>query len=388
MIASLFIQIILASTSRSTKIAFGSCSGEFDLENPEIFKTIDALEPDAFVWLGDVVYADQLGGLGYQPTDPEIWRQKFIDMKAKDGYLQLRTNRRVLGIWDDHDYGMDNGNKHNPYKEFARQVFLEFIDEEPNSPRWTRRGGIYEAYTIEATYGSKRSVKLILLDVRFSADEWRDDGDSLGEEQWEWLAYQLTTPGDLTLICSGIQVMAEDRFGLTDRLHTLSRERLYGLIEGIPNVMLLTGDVHMSEIMLNPCLHYPVYEVTSSGLTHTVYTTFGFFHLIITHMFMPYTYNIGHRVTVKNFALITIDWGLESSNVTLEILDSQGTVQLFHSFDLSSLSKPASPTWVCTASPVQRYALHAVVSTLVYIAPLLMLGVGVRRWNAAKQAHR
>jgi alkaline phosphatase D len=355
------------------------------MENPEIFKTIDSQEPDLFVWLGDVVYADKMvGPLIFQPRDPVSWRKKFTDMKDREGYVQLRQNRRIVGIWDDHDYGQNGGNKHHPYKELARQIFLEFLDEKPDSPRWTRAGGIYESYTVDAPDGSGRQVKVILLDIRFSADEWTADGDCIGEEQWAWLENELKTPGDLTLIGSGVQVMVEDRFGVTEKWHPKSRERLYALLVAVPNVVLLTGDVHMSEIMLNPCLQYPLYEVTSSGMTHTVQTTFGFMHNIFTHMLMPYTYNIGHRVTVKNYALLTVDWSAADPLVTITIHDTYGAPQLSHSFGLSSLSQPSTPSDVCLVSPMKRYLVNALHSVLVYVVPVLLLVAVVRLVNSRR----
>lgn len=294
----------------------------------------------------------------------------------------------MLGVWDDHDYGINGGNKHNPLKELAREIFLDFLDEAPHSPRWTRPGGIYEAYSITAPDDSGRTVKIILLDVRFSADEWKADGDTLGEEQWTWLEHELKTPGDLTLIGSGIQIMTEDRFGVAEKWHPQSRQRLLKLLEQVPNVILLSGDVHMSEIMLNPCHHYPIYEVTSSGITHTVRTTLGFLHLIFTDWLMPYSYNIGHRVTDKNFALIAVDWGRADPLVTLSIHNSQGEVLLDHSFDLSSIGKPATASSVCEASPAQRYLTHALHSFLVYVLPVLLLGVAVRLFNTRRLKHK
>jgi hypothetical protein len=61
----------------------------------------------------------------------------------------------------------------------------------------------------------------------------------------------------------------------------------------------------MSELMMNPCRPYPLYEVTSSGLTHTVSTTYGPLHLIFSHLITPYSFNIGRRVATKNFSLLT-----------------------------------------------------------------------------------
>jgi alkaline phosphatase D len=372
----LFCLVVASASAQVSKIAFGSCAGANGQENPELFKTIDSLEPDAFIWLGDAVYADtKVGLMSFRPSEETDWRQKFTDMKHKQGYLQLRQNTRILGVWDDHDYGLNGGNKHHPQKELARRIYLEFLDEQPESPRWTRAGGIYEAYTVEPSNWTGRSIKVILLDARFSADEWGADGDTLGEEQWKWLENELKTPGDLTLIGNGIQIIVEDRFGPSEKWHPKSRERLYKLLDGTPGVILLSGDVHMSELMLNPCRPYPLYEVTSSGMTHTVSTTFGPLHLIFSHLITPYSFNIGHRVTTKNFSLLTVDWSLDDPLITISVLDSQGTTQLTHSFSYSSLMQPSSSAEVCKVAPLNRFLSHILYSAVVYVLPVVLLGV-------------
>ena len=41
----------------------------------------------------------------------------------------------VVGVWDDHDYGINNGDKHFEHKEAFRDKFLDYIDEPPDSER-------------------------------------------------------------------------------------------------------------------------------------------------------------------------------------------------------------------------------------------------------------
>lgn len=43
-----------------TKIAFGSCYGQFNQSNPKIFTSITENDPDLFIWLGDAIYADEM----------------------------------------------------------------------------------------------------------------------------------------------------------------------------------------------------------------------------------------------------------------------------------------------------------------------------------------
>lgn len=84
-------------------------------------------------------------------------------------YKDFRENSgaKILGTWDDHDFGINDGGKSNPIKEEMRQIFLDSIDEPKDSTRRTRKDGIYTSYYID----EKRHIKLILLDNRFNNDE-------------------------------------------------------------------------------------------------------------------------------------------------------------------------------------------------------------------------
>ena len=49
-----------------------------------------------------------------------------------------------MGVWDDHDYGMSNGNKYYRDKDLVRDIFLDFLDEPLDSNRRLDKGtGLY-----------------------------------------------------------------------------------------------------------------------------------------------------------------------------------------------------------------------------------------------------
>ena len=39
------------------------------------------------------------------------------------------NSTKVVGIWDDHDFGGDNSDGTFEHKEVLKEVFLDFIDE-------------------------------------------------------------------------------------------------------------------------------------------------------------------------------------------------------------------------------------------------------------------
>ena len=50
--------LFLLSVADVTKIAIGSCYGQFKNTNPRIFESIADDDPDLFIWLGDSIYGD------------------------------------------------------------------------------------------------------------------------------------------------------------------------------------------------------------------------------------------------------------------------------------------------------------------------------------------
>lgn len=42
---------------------------------------------------------------------------------------------QIIGIWDDHDYGINNGDMTYYNKNLTRRLFLDFIEEPEQSPR-------------------------------------------------------------------------------------------------------------------------------------------------------------------------------------------------------------------------------------------------------------
>lgn len=86
----------------------------------------------------------------------------------------MRTNgkTKIIGIWDDHDYGKNDGGIHLPIKHEQKQLFLDFL-EEPKYSQRRRRGpdhGIYEHY--QAKIRDDFSIRIVLLDIRYEFDKW------------------------------------------------------------------------------------------------------------------------------------------------------------------------------------------------------------------------
>lgn len=56
----------------------------------------------------------------------------------------MMKNTQVVGVWDDHDYGLNDGDITFSKKDLVREVFLDFIGEGKDTPRRLENGtGIF-----------------------------------------------------------------------------------------------------------------------------------------------------------------------------------------------------------------------------------------------------
>ena len=173
--------------------------------------------------------------------------------------------------------GVNDGGASFPHRDESRNEFLKFFDEPAGSPRWDQPG-VYTDRWYRPSPG--RSVHVILLDNRFNKDEYgAPDGDFLGAEQWRWFEAAVRQNASLTIIGSGLQILVDDRFGVTQRVgenwarFPAARARLLAAVRTSPApTLLLSGDIHFAE--LNEASYSPgskrkVVELTSSSMTHS-----------------------------------------------------------------------------------------------------------------------
>jgi|GEM_PF-103815 alkaline phosphatase D len=253
-------------------IAFGSCNRQS--EPQDYWATIGSHAPDVWLWLGDNIYADRLG---IDKLAGEYEKQKTNPL-----YASFAAGVDALyGIYDDHDYGQNDGGKENVNKATAKERLLEFLDV-PADAAVRAHEGSYQSYLLGE---GERSVKLILLDTRYfrdpTAKATKDDhrygqnltGDVLGEAQWAWLEAELSkNEAAAHLIGSSIQILPAEHGYEKWANFPVARTRLIALLNAVrpKRPLLLSGDRHLAEISeLKSASNYPIYEITASGLTHS-----------------------------------------------------------------------------------------------------------------------
>jgi alkaline phosphatase D len=277
-----------------------------------------------FVFAGDNVYASE------RPFDIAKLRQAYAELGAIANFQRLRHTTPHLAVWDDHDYGSNDGGVEFAHKQASKDEFLRFWRVPADDPRRTH-DGLYHAQTL---MHDGRRVQIIALDTRWfrsalkptdqrgapGKERYLPDDDPtktmLGEPQWRWLEAQLRAPADVRLIVSSVQCVVDghgfERWGNLPR----ERERLYRLVRDTQarGLVVLSGDRHVGAIYreANATLPYPLYELTSSGVTHAWATARE-----------AGPNRIDPLVTVPHYGVVEIDFGARALTLSLRGIDNR-----------------------------------------------------------------
>jgi len=298
-------------------IAFGSCNRQY--EDQPLWEPILKNQPDVFLWGGDNIYSD---------TDNAEVMNKAYQLQANNSdYQKLLNKVEVLGVWDDHDYGLNDGGKEWHFKDKSQQLFLDFMNVPEKSVRRSREG----VYHSEIFKTEKGSIKVILLDTRYFRDDLLKSNDPdkryepsagtiLGKKRWCWLEEELkNSNASFNVILSSIQILSAEHGFETWGNFPFEVEKLKNTIVAseAKNVILLSGDRHISGFSKIEVkgLRYPLFDFTSSGLTHTYEEFSG----------EPNQYRVGEVVKDKSFGMLKFDF--VENKVLLEMRGKQNKLQ-------------------------------------------------------------
>ena len=320
------------------KVAFGSCGHE--THDLPIFYEVVKQNPDVFVFLGDNIYGDT--------KNMDTLKIKYERLGSKPSYQHLKKNVPILATWDDHDFGWNDAGRHYPFKKESKEIMMDFFDEPEDSER-RKREGIYDSKYFGV--GGK-TIQLLLLDtrtfrdnVKFNQDTINEDSryfyhldytpyetaDStfLGNTQWTWLENELKKEADVRIIGSSTQFGIEYNGYEAWANFPHEQQRFLSLIKSTKanGILFISGDVHYAEIskMDVPDL-YPIYDVTSSGLSSTwKFAT-------------PNVNRIEGPIMDNHFGLITFNFEEKGKEIKMEVWDIRGNQRVEYSIPLSELS--------------------------------------------------
>ncbi len=301
-------------------IAFGSCNKQW--KQNELWDEILKSNPDVWVWGGDIIYSDT--------NDMEVLQESYNVQKQNEDYVNFTSKIEIMGTWDDHDYGVNDGGTEYPEKAASQQLFLDFLGVSNDSPRRNQEGVYFSKnFTVD-----NNTVKIIILDTRYFRTALTEDHDTdhrykpnvygtgtmLGETQWDWLQSELqNSVARFNVIMSSIQVLSGEHGWETWENMPHEVDKLINILKTTQakNTILLSGDRHISDFSKREItgLAYPLIDFTSSGLTHSYSNGSG----------EPNQYRIGEMVNQRSFGLLKFDFNKQE--VLLEMRGLNNDVQ-------------------------------------------------------------
>ena len=293
------------------KMGFGSCNDQ-RLSTPA-WSSLEEESLNTFFFLGDNVYGDVPSG--------ELKNLKnSYDAFDKVMPKWLKQTEKLV-IWDDHDYGLNDGGGSYRNKADAQKLFNNFWNI-PQDDLRRSRDGIY--FSSEKTIGNK-SVLFIGLDTRYFRSDLtkinnkyipndKPEATILGNEQWKWLKVQLNKPHDILILATSIQLLAtEHRFEKWSNFPN-ERAQIISLLNQLDStVLIVSGDRHRGGIYKQGDL----VEITSSSLNRGL-------------PFIPETDSLllGKTHTIHNYGIV------EFTNSKLELYLKDERMNVLESLEI------------------------------------------------------
>lgn len=307
-------QSLPTSTTENTPltIVFGSCNNQ--KKDNLLWKEIVKHQPKVWIWGGDNTYSDT--------DNMDSLRHDYQVVTQNLDYQNLQKTTKIMGTWDDHDYGLNDGGLEFSAKKESQQVHLDFMGVSKSDKR-RKQEGVYNAETIKTKQGS---VRIIVLDTRYFRSNLTKnptlkkrfvpnkygEGTMLGEAQWAWLDKELTTStADFNVVVSSVQLLSNQHGFETwgNMPHEVDKFKALVRSSRAKNVVVLSGDRHISEFSKTAIegVNYPLIDFTNSGLTHA-YTAYNF---------EANPFRVGEVVPKISYGLLEIDFKMKA--ITMQI---------------------------------------------------------------------
>ncbi len=292
----ILICLILVIPTKLLAFTYGLGSCLDQRHEQSIWSAIEEKDIDGFIFLGDNIYGDQPdGSLSKMVKAYEIQKRRLPKW--------LTEKKEILAIWDDHDFGLNDGGKDYPLKKEAEKMFLDFWNIPNVDPRRNREGVYFKKNRKIDGIG----IEIIGLDTRYFRSRLKGKNNAykpntdpeatiLGKAQWNWLESSLAnSKAKIIIILSSIQILATEHPYEKWANFPLERSKLLNLISKTSlnkTIVVVSGDRHRAGIYQNK----DFVEITASSMNKPASKTDESDPLLIGQMFPE-----------KNFGLLEIE---------------------------------------------------------------------------------
>lgn len=289
-------------------VGFASCANS---TSEPVWERMGLLGLDQVVFGGDTPYVD----VADLPTI-RLKQRSFLETPFMRSLIRSTP---TVGTWDDHDFGLNNGNGVNAAdrKANTRQGFVEYRahDQFGNGME-----GVYHKVYLGV-------MDLFLLDPRW----WSQTGPSpvdpakktcFGPEQWTWILQSLEASKAPFKVLAMGEIWQDKKNSESDDQFTYWHERdaLFDFIrtKKIPGVVLVGGDIHVSRHLVHrQRVGYDLHDFITSPAHTSVIPS-----LDVTHPDLEWS-----SQQPRQFLTITADTRPNPAVLTARFYLADGTIQ-------------------------------------------------------------
>lgn len=226
---------------------------------------------DFLILCGDEVYVDSFEFVERQKaTEYDLW-QRYVDALKRLPLYHWRKLTPVFAVWDDHDYGTNDGDRDFVSKEQALRLFRGIFGGPTLAGTW--EAGPYGCSSLLTAFGQR----FFLMDDRTFRQPNKNQQAAeayghWGREQHEWLVSRLASDKTPAWIINGNQFFNGVSLTFKEAFEQNHSAEFVTFVDQLKTieapVVFASGDVHLSEIMRVPKerLGYETFEVTSSSM--------------------------------------------------------------------------------------------------------------------------
>jgi hypothetical protein len=239
------LQFRTIDASRKTKVTAVMISCVKKNDTASVWREINKLNPDILCLSGDTPYIDT--------TNLTKVRAKHRAFLQEEPMAEIGKKTSVVGTWDDHDFGLNNGNGAS-LGNGAKATRQGFVEYRAHAHFGLEDGGVYHKSDMGA-------LEIFHLDPRTFSQLGPSPVDPsqttcFGKTQWEWILESLKDSKAPFKVLSMGAIWQDKKNRETDDMFTYwyERDALLDFIklERIEGVILHGGDIHVSRYLSHP----------------------------------------------------------------------------------------------------------------------------------------
>lgn len=241
------------------KLAVVSCTNDFYSEHFKIWNVLAAKNPEYLLMIGDNVYADAVSKKNVQVVDPDTLWKRYIETRLSLPIFFEQKLIPVHALWDDHDFGVNDGGAEYRYKNESKEIFETFYAQSLSDDDWSKGYGVGGLLSLG-------DFNLYFLDARM----FRTSNSHLGLDQTAWFYSKIREEDTPSLIIKGDQFFGG--YHTYQSFEGNNPDQFQQFVSELRQVntpfIFVSGDRHMSEIMQFPRSLFgkPSFEITSSPM--------------------------------------------------------------------------------------------------------------------------